>query len=77
MGRRITPIHYRKLVKIFELDGWVKVKQKGSHISFKKPNYVRKVVIPRRKNVPVYVIESNMATANVDRERYFELLDKV
>lgn len=77
MGRRITPVHYRKLVRIFELDGWVVDRQRGSHIILKKPGFVRRVVIPRRRNVSVYVIESNRKTAKMSRERYFELLDQV
>ncbi len=77
MGRRITPAHYRKLVKVFELDGWAVDRQKGSHIILKKESFVRRVVIPCRKNVPVYVIQNDIRTAKMSRERYFELLDKV
>jgi predicted RNA binding protein YcfA (HicA-like mRNA interferase family) len=77
MGRRITPLHYRKLVKIFELDGWVVDRQKGSHIILKKNGFVRRVVIPCRKSVPVYVIQNDIRTAKLTRERYFELLNKV
>ncbi len=77
MGRRITPIHYRELIKIFELDDWVVDRQKGSHIILKKEDFVRRVVVPCRKSVPVYVIQNNIRTAKMTRERYFELLDKI
>ena len=76
MGRRLTPVHYRKLVKVFELEGWVVDRQKGSHIILKKEGFVRRVVIPRRKSVPVYVIQNDLRTAKMSRDRYFELLDK-
>lgn len=77
MGRRITPIHHRKLRKIFELDGWEFVRQKGSHIELQKEGAERPVVVPRYKDITVRIIESNMKTAKMSRERYFELLDKV
>lgn len=77
MGRRVTPIHYRKLVRIFELDGWSVIRQKGSHIIMKKQGFLGRVVIPRRKNVPVFIIENNRKTAGMSHKRYFELLSKV
>ena len=30
--RKITPIHYETLIKIFELDGFVVQRKKGDHI---------------------------------------------
>jgi predicted RNA binding protein YcfA (HicA-like mRNA interferase family) len=77
VGRRITPTHYRKQVRIFELDGWVIDRQKGSHIIMRKADFARRVVIPQRRSVPLYVIENNRRTAKMSRERYFELLGKV
>jgi len=64
------------LVKIFEFDGWVIDRQKGSHIILKKEGFARRVVIPRRKNVPVYVIQNDLRTAKMSRKRYFKLLDE-
>ncbi len=74
---KITPIHYLKLVKIFELSGAKVVGQKGSHIVLTKPGAKRRIVIPTYKQVPVFVILNNMKTANIARERYFELLKEV
>ena len=34
------------LIKIVEKDGWVKIRQKGSHLQFKHPNKPGKVTIP-------------------------------
>lgn len=77
MDQRITPIHYRKLVRVFEKDGWYKVKQRGSHMAFKKEETPGKVVIPRYKVIPVFIIKKNMEIAKMSRERYFELLKEV
>ncbi len=76
LNRKITPIRYTTLIKVFELDGFEIRRQKGDHIIMVKPGVKRPVVIktsPRR--VPVTHIRTNMTTAGMSRERYFELLD--
>ncbi len=74
--RKIRPVHYTTLVRIFELDGFEVRRQRGDHIIMVKPGVKRPVVIktsPRR--VPVIHIRTNMATAGMSRDRYLELLD--
>lgn len=75
---KITPIHYQTLIKVFEMDGFTVKRQKGDHIIMTKPGIPRPVVIttsPRK--VPVTHIRTNLTTAGVSRERYFELLERV
>jgi predicted RNA binding protein YcfA (HicA-like mRNA interferase family) len=73
--QRITPIHYRILVKAFELDGFTVKRQKGDHLILTKPGVKRPVVIKKSpKEVPVTHILTNLQTAGINRERYFELL---
>lgn len=74
---RLTPIHFRKLTKVFEKEGWILVGQSGDHLEYKKPGFKRRVVIPRYKDVPLFVVENNLRTAGISRKRYFELLRKV
>lgn len=75
--QRITPIHYRKLVKVFELDGFMVKRQKGDHLILTKPRVKRPVVIKKSpKKVPVTHILTNLQTAGISRERYLELLDQ-
>jgi predicted RNA binding protein YcfA (HicA-like mRNA interferase family) len=60
------------------LDGFTVQRQRGDHIVMTKPGAKRPVVIktsPRK--VPVTHIRTNMTTAGMGRERYFELLDQV
>lgn len=75
---KITPIHYQTLIEVFEMDGFTVKRQKGDHIIMTKPGIPRPVVIttsPRK--VPVTHIRTNLTTAGVSRERYFELLERV
>ena len=75
MSRRISPIHFRKLAKIFELEGYVLAREEGDHMVYVKSGVKRPVVIPKYSEIPVFVIKNNLRTAGVSRERYFELLE--
>jgi predicted RNA binding protein YcfA (HicA-like mRNA interferase family) len=75
--QKITPISYQKLVKIFEMDGFVLKRQKGDHLIMTKPGIRRPLVIKTSPHsVPVTHIMTNLRTAGMTRERYFELLEK-
>jgi len=76
--RTITPIDYNTLIKIFELDGFEIKRRRGDHVIMIKSGVKRPVVIKTSpKRVAVTHIRTNMTTAGMSRERYFEFLDKV
>lgn len=74
---RITPIHWRKLLKICELEGCILVGQTGDHLELKKMGAKRRIVIPKYRDIPVFIIENNLKTTGISRKRYFELLQKI
>ena len=74
---RLTPVHWRKLLKVLELDGAVVVGQTGDHIELKKVGATRRLVVPKYREIPVFIIENNLKTAGISRQRYFELLRKI
>lgn len=74
MSPRITPIHWKILEKIFLLDGFVYKRTKGDHRLYEKPGIIRPIVIPTYDEVDDDIIHSNMRTAGMSRERYFQLL---
>ncbi len=60
------------------MEGFTVKRQKGDHLIMTRPGVKRPVVIktsPRK--IPVTHILTNLRTAGISRERYFELLDKV
>lgn len=73
---RITPVHYRKLVRVLELAGFRLAREEGDHMIFTKPGIKRPVVIPRYNPLPVFIIKNTLRTAQITRERYFELLGR-
>jgi len=75
---KITPTHYETLIKIFELGGFVVQRKKGDHVIMTKAGIKRPLVIKTSpKLVPVTHIRTNMTTAGMTREKFFELLEKV
>ena len=77
MASRITPISWRKLEKIFLMDGFVYKRTRGDHRLYEKPGVIRPVVIPMYEEVDDDIIHSNMRTAGMSRDRYFELLKRI
>ena len=73
---RITPTHWKKLLKICEIEGCILVGQTGDHLELKKVGAKRRIVIPKYRDIPIFIIENNLKTAGISRKRYFELLKK-
>ncbi|MBI2502540.1 MAG: type II toxin-antitoxin system HicA family toxin [Candidatus Latescibacteria bacterium] len=73
---RITPVGWKVLEKVFLAAGFQFARQEGSHRSYTKPGIARPVVIPVYDEVPVSIIRTNLKTAGVSRDEYFDLLEK-
>ena len=73
---RIVPVSYKKLCRVFELEGFRFLRQKGDHLIYVKKDIPRPIVIPRYGKIPVFVIKNNLRAARISRERYFELLEQ-
>ncbi len=74
---KIRPVNFRVLAKIFEMAGCKYARTRGDHLIYHYPGAVRPVVIPKYKEVPVFVIRNNMKIIDMSREKYLELLQKV
>jgi predicted RNA binding protein YcfA (HicA-like mRNA interferase family) len=71
---KLGPVSYRKLVRVFEADGFRCIREEGDHMVLTKSGVIRPVVIPKYASVPVFIIKNNLRTSGMSRERYFELL---
>jgi predicted RNA binding protein YcfA (HicA-like mRNA interferase family) len=74
---KIIPIPANRLRKLFEKAGFKCVRSEGDHFVYTKQGISRPVVIPDWPEVPVFIIKNNLRTANMSRDEYFELLDKI
>ena len=70
----IAPIHYKELVRVFEISGFVLDRREDDHLVYVKVGILRPVVIPTYRQVPVFIIKNNLRSAGISREEYFRLL---
>jgi predicted RNA binding protein YcfA (HicA-like mRNA interferase family) len=73
---RITPIPYQKLVRVLELEGFALVRERGDHMIFGKSGILRPLVVPRYDALPVFIIKNVLRTAQISRDKYFDLLER-
>lgn len=73
---KIGPVSWKVFVKILEADGWRQVRQQGSHVVLTKEGCPRPLVVPAHNPLTIGVIHSNLRTAQIDRDRYFALLEE-
>jgi len=64
-------------MRIFERAGSTCVRIGGDHYVYTKDGVVRPIVIPDRREIPVFIIKNNLRSANINREEYFTLLTEV
>ena len=73
---KIKPTHYQVQIKIFEMAGCVYVRTNGDHLIYRYPGAVRPVIIPKYKEVPIFVIKNNMRVIEMSREKYLKFLER-
>src|SRR3954471_23694372 len=70
MSKKLSPVSYQELVKVFEADSFRLTRERGDHMVFTKPGVTRPVVIPGYDPVPVFIIKNNLRSAGMSRERF-------
>ena len=73
---RLTPVHWKILECVFKKAGFVFDRQQGDHRSYVRLGTRRPVVIPTYREIDTEIIRGNMRTAEMSRDKYFELLRK-
>jgi len=73
---RLTPVHYKRLLKVFQKYGCEYLRKEGSHHVLRFTGAKRVVVIPEYPEIDVEIIKNNMRTVGMTREEYFALLDR-
>ena len=71
----LRPVNYRRLVAVFEKDGFNFSRKSGDHLIYTKPGVPRPLVIPVYRAVPVFIIKNLLRSSGMSRDRYFELLN--
>ncbi|PIS22592.1 hypothetical protein COT50_01145 [candidate division WWE3 bacterium CG08_land_8_20_14_0_20_41_10] len=71
---KLPVLGYKELVKVFEGLGYKHIRTKGDHMIFEKHGSLRPVVIPKYKNVPIFIIKNNLKSAGLSEEEFLKLL---
>ncbi len=74
---RLTPIHYGKFAKFLEYIGCQFVRQRGSHMIYRRSDLNRPIVFLASKQLSTIVITNNLRTLNISKEKYLEILEKI
>jgi len=73
---KVPSLPYTQIVRALQRDGWVVVRQKGSHIRLQK--HIReellKITVPAHRPVKRSTLAHILKQARLDVERFLELL---
>jgi len=64
-------------VRVFEAIGCKYIRTQGDHLIYHYPCAKRPVVIPKYKEIPVFIIRNNMKVVGLSVDEYLSILEKV
>ena len=66
-----------KVLKLLKAYGFIKINQKGSHVTFSKRNLERPLVLPLHgKEVPFYFLKELARALNMTPKQFLQALNK-
>ena len=73
---KVPALHYAKIVGALERDGWIVVRQRGSHIRLQKRvgDEVLKLTVPAHRSVRRTTLAHILRHARLDVQEFLELL---
>lgn len=69
---RLRNVKPRQAIKVFEQLGYVKARQRGSHISMQKPGTLRPLVIPDHDVMAIGTLNQLLKTAGISKDEFEE-----
>lgn len=74
---RITPISWKKFEKFLFFVGCEFLSEKGDHRIYSRIGLARPVVIPRERQLPVFVIMNNLRVLQISHQEYLDILERI
>jgi predicted RNA binding protein YcfA (HicA-like mRNA interferase family) len=73
---KVPSLSYVDIIAALERDGWIFVRQRGSHIRLQKqmPDEVLKLTVPAHRPVKRTTLAKILKQAQIDIDRFLELL---
>lgn len=70
-------MHWREFEKFLFYVGCEFKRERGDHRVYSRAGLKRPIIIPREKNLPVFVVRNNLRTLGMSREEYLEIMKKI
>jgi len=73
---KVPSLNYDKVIKALQRDGWVIVRQKGSHIRLQKhfENEVLKIIVPGHKPIKRSTLSHILRQARISLDEFIKKL---
>lgn len=73
---KVPSLSYVEIIAALERDGWIFVRQRGSHIRLQKqmPDEVLKLTVPAHRPVKRTTLAKILKQAQIDLDNFLELL---
>ena len=73
---KIPSVNYSELINALRRDGWIVIRQKGSHIRLQKrlPDEMLKITIPAHRPIKRSTLSHILKQAHLSVEKFIELL---
>ena len=73
----LSPIHWRKFENFLLFIGCHFERERGDHRIYWREDLKRPIVIPRDKELPVFIIRNNLRILGINPEEYLEILKRI
>ncbi|MGH3087781.1 MAG: type II toxin-antitoxin system HicA family toxin [Rubrobacteraceae bacterium] len=76
MSRKVPSLSYEKIIRALQRDGWIIVRQRGSHIRLQKrtEDETQKITVPAHKPVKRSTLSRILKQARMDLDHFSNLL---
>lgn len=73
---KVPSLSYKKIIVALERDGWIVVRQRGSHIRLEKklPDETLKITVPAHKPVKRSTLAKILKQAKIGLDNFLDLL---
>ncbi len=73
---KVPSLHYEKVIKALRRDGWVVVRQKGSHIRLQKHTSTEtlKIIVPAHRPIKRSTLSHILKQAQMPVDKFINLL---
>ena len=73
---KVPSLNYQQVIKALRRDGWIVIRQKGSHIRLQKrlPNEMLKIIVPAHRPIKRSTLSHILKQARLSVSKFNDLL---